>query len=29
MPTEAEPLPTEPQADNKTLIERLKAWVNG
>lgn len=29
VPTEAAPLPTEPQADNKTLIERLKAWVNG
>jgi hypothetical protein len=29
MPAEAAPLPTEPQADNKTLIERLKAWVNG
>jgi hypothetical protein len=29
VPAEAAPLPTEPQADNKTLVERLKAWVNG
>lgn len=29
MPTEAAPMPEEPQQDNKTLVERLKAWVNG